>query len=180
MIALGALGISLGILALRKANEHYDALKEADKPELILGLGIGGAITLLIGVIVMLKAVSKRQSPQLPPVEERRGASPMASVGFTLFGLALGAMTCLYMFAASAARHIETVAAQQFHQDGQMIALIVLCLSLLFGLAGLFLRGYALGRVPVYFFVGGVITYFTAGFAKMNLLEWQPFVATLQ
>lgn len=179
-LALGALCMLLSFFALRAANSSYDALKATDRADMIAGLGFGGAITLLLGTVLMLKAFSKRKKTQHTAVEERREASTLAQLIFTFCGLAMGAIACLYMFAASAARHIDTQTAQQVYHGGQMIVLILLCLSLLFGFVGMFLRGYALGRVPVYFVVGAVVTYFASGFAGLNLLEWQPFVAAIQ
>ncbi len=47
---------------------------------------------------------------------------------------------------------------------------------MLFGLAGIFLRGFALGRVPAYFLFGGVLTYFAVPIFGIDALDLHEFV----
>ncbi len=84
------------------------------------------------------------------------------------------------MFLAAAARLVETEKAQLFASGGLVIGFLLMIVSALFGMVGLFLRGYALGRVPVYFLIGAGLTFAAVRVFGINMLEWQHFMVQLQ
>ncbi len=183
MLIVGGGLVGGGLSLLGSANEHYDALKASDQPGLLALLGLGGAAAVLIGATLLFRVAyirATRSGEEEGRIEQTRETSPLARIVFTLLGLAFGMVACLYMFASAAAHFVPTETAEIFAVGGVLIALSLLGLSLLFGLVGLFLRGRGLGRVPVYFVIGGGLTYLACGFMKLNLLEWPQFVAGLQ
>lgn len=186
---VGGAIMALGIQAVKYTNENYEAIRESGAIGTLVGFGLGGMAAVLIGVFVIMRAVFKwRAAPATaaasqysanvaPPV---RKASTGARVFFSLLGFAFGTIACLYMFMAAAARFVETELAQDFSNGSALIALLLALVSLLFGLVGLFLRGYALWRVPIYFVFGGVLAFAAVRVAGINMLEWQQFIAKLQ
>ena len=149
----------------------------------LAGLVIGGVIALLISAIAILRAVPKKDATNqatAQPEQPVRQPSPVARVLFSLLGVALGSIAILYMFMGAAVRFLPGEKAQLFSAGSVVIALALLGVSLLFGLVSLFLRGYALGRVPVYFVLGGMFTYAVVQIARVNFLEWDGLVAALQ
>lgn len=152
----------------------------------MVGLGLAGTGILLFGVFVMFRAVSDRfaapdASQQSANVAQPvRQASNRAQVICSLFGLGLGTIASLYMFLAAAARLVETEKAQLFASGGLVIGFLLMIVSALFGMVGLFLRGYALGRVPVYFLIGAGLTFAAVRVFGINMLEWQHFMVQLQ
>ncbi len=188
-IGLGGAIMVLGLHGLKYANEYYEALRDSDAIGTLAGLGLGGLAALLIGVIIILREIarmvrvssdptgSQYQADEAHPV---RQASNRMRVLFSLLGFAFGAIACLYMFMVSAARHFDTETAQLFQQGGVFIVFCLTALSLLLDLVGIFLRGFALGRVPAYFLFGGVLTYFAVPIFGIDMLEWQAFVVLLQ
>jgi len=189
LIAVGAAIMVLGLQAVKYANENYEAIRDSNGIGAAAGLGLVGMVALLIGVIVMMRAVFKRRATlaradasqySANVVQPVRKAPTGARVFFSLLGFAFGTIACLYMFMAAAARFVETETAYLFANGGVLIALFLALVSLLFGLVELFFRGYALGRVPVYFLFGGVLTFATVRIAGINMLEWQQFTTMLQ
>ena len=189
LVGAGGAVMMLGLQVVKYANANYEAIRDSSGVGTAAGLGLAGIAALLIGVFVMMRAAFKRASASVETTASRHSAnaakpvqrvSTGARVFFSLLGFALGMIACLYMFMASAARFVDTDTAQLFSNGGALIAIFLALLSLLFGLVGLFLRGYALWRVPVYFLVGGVLTFATVRVSGINMLEWQQFTASLQ
>ena len=173
----------IGMQAIKYANTNYDAIKADSGAGAAVGLGLGAIAALLIGVVIMLRALrSKSGDTQETPeiAEPKRAASGLARAVCSLLGLGLGTTACLFMFMVAAARQIDTEAAQHFSAGGFLIAIILAALALLIGLFGLFVRGYALGRVPIYFISAAVLTYAAVGVLQIDFLELPGFVAGLQ
>ena len=136
-----------------------------------------------VGVILMARAIGSRKLPSqntVPVTKTVRRASTVARVFFSVLGFVFGAIACLYMFMVSAAGRVETDKAEAFSTGGVVIALFLAVVSLLFGFVGIFLRGYALGRVPAYFLLGGMLTYAAVHLSGTRIIVWQEFLAGLQ
>jgi hypothetical protein len=175
-LAVGAMLVALGMQTVRHANENYDAIRDGSGIGAAAGLGLAGVAALLIGVILLFLAFFGSRSEG----NRARRASGGVLLIFSLLGFAIGAAACLNMFMAAAARFVTTEKADQFSGVGVMVAFLLAFIALFFGLVGLFLRGYGLGRVPLYFVLGAVLTFAAVRLLKINLLEWQPFIAMLQ
>ncbi|WP_371225925.1 hypothetical protein [Roseovarius sp. 2305UL8-3] len=176
-----------GLQTLRQANQHYDALRDSELPGVLIGLGLGGSVMFLFGIIMMARAMyrllvasSDGFQDEIEEAQPARQTSGWLRLLFSLLGFVIGAIACFYMFMVSAARYIDTETSQLFQQGGVFIVFCLIALSLLFGLVGVFLRGFALGRVPVYFLFGGMLTYAAVRILGFNMLEWQDFVVRLQ
>ncbi|WP_306114001.1 MULTISPECIES: hypothetical protein [unclassified Roseovarius] len=183
LMAVGAIFMAASIQALKYAYQNHEAMRESGAFGTLAGLVIGGVVALLIGAIAMLRAIPKKDATNqdaTQPEHPVRQPSAMARVLFSLLGVALGSIAILYMFMGAAVRFLPGEKAQLFSAGSVVIALALLGVSLLFGLVSLFLRGYALGRVPVYFVLGGIFTYAVVQIARVNFLEWDGLVAALQ
>ena len=188
LLAAGALLMSLGIQAVKFANRNYEAIRESSGVAAAAGLGLAAIALLLIAGLLMMRAITKRRSASAGADGYAYAASdartaPQPSTGARVFsslmGFAFGAIASFYMFVAGAARFVDTETAQTVAKGGGAIALLLLAASLLLGLLGLFLRGSALRRVPIYFFCGGALTFAAFRLLRVNLLDWPQFVAQL-
>lgn len=175
LLALGGAVMVLGLQAVKYTNANYDAIRDSIGLGGAAGLGIATYAIFLTGIVVMARAVFKRRAAQ-----PMRKVSNRAKLLSSLFGFTLGTIACLLMFMTAAAKFVETEPAQLFSAGGALIAFLLLLLSILFGLVGLFFRRHALRRVPVYFFLGGGLTFATVRIAGINMLKWPQFIAMLQ
>lgn len=189
LVGAGGAVMALGIQAVKFTNENYQSIKASSGAYAGLGLGFAGIVVFLIGIVIIVRGCSKKLAANAPASESQHSASvgqanrkpsKIAQVFFSLLGLTFGTITCLYLFMAGAARFIETERAPAFVNGSVIIAIFLCLVSLLFGLISLFLRGYALGRVPFYFLIGGVLTYVAVRAFKVNMLEWQQLTDFLQ
>ena len=181
--------MALGIQAVKFVNENYQSLKESHGSYAGAALGVAGAIVFLIGIVVIVRGCSQMLAAQTPAPTSQYSASfapavrkpsKIAQILFSLLGFVFGSIACLYMFMGAAARFIETQRAPAFSNGCVLIAFVLCFVSLLFGLASLFLRGYGLGRVPFYFLIGSVLTFVAVRVFKVNMLEWQQLMDFLQ
>ena len=178
LVGAGGAIMVLGLQAVKFANQNYEAIRDANGPGLAAGVGLGGMVFLLFGVVVMMRAAFGRRSRASArdlSTTERKGR-----ILFSLLGFVFGAIASLSMFIRAAAKFIEGDNVQAFVSGSAVIALSAAFASLLLGLIGLFARGYALGRVPVYFLFGGVLTYAAVRILRVNLLEWPQFVTLVR
>ena len=189
LFAAGATIIAIGFQAVKYANEHYEAIRDESGLGIAIGIGLASIAVVVIGGIVAVRALPKKRGEFTTADASQysanlakpvRKASTGARVFCSLLGFAFGVSACFYMFAAAAARFVDTVAAQHLAIGSQLIALFLAFVSLLFGLVSLFIRGYSLGRVPVYFLFGVLLTFATIRIARINFLEWPEFMAVLQ
>ncbi len=181
-VGLGGAIMMLGVQVVKYANQNYEEIRDGSGIAMAAAIGIAGFAVTLIGIIWIFSAVSQRMVADRGAVAKTatRRPSTTARVLFSLLGFTFGGIASFYMFLAAAARFVETETAQRFSNGGLIIAMSLALLSLLFGFVGLFLRGRALGRVPIYFFLGGAITYAAFRILRINVLEWPEFVAVLQ
>jgi hypothetical protein len=189
LIGAGGAIMALGIQAVKFTNENYQSIKASSGAYAGLGLGLAGIVVFLVGIVVIVRGCSKMLAARTPASDLQYSASSaqavrkpskIARVFFSLLGLAFGTIACLYLFMAGAARFIETERAPAFVNGSVIIAIFLCLVSLLFGLVGLFLRGYALGRVPFYFLIGNMLTYVAVRAFKINMLEWKQLTDFLQ
>lgn len=189
LVGAGGAIMALGIQAVKFTNENYQPIKASSGAYAGLGLGFAGIVAFLIGIVIIFRACSKgyvahtsasHAQYSANSTQVARKPSKIAQVFFSLLGLTFGTIACLYLFMAGAARFIETERAPAFVNGSVIIAIFLCLVSLLFGLISLFLRGYALGRVPFYFFIGNVLTYVAVRAFKINMLEWQQLADFLQ
>lgn len=73
-------------------------------------------------------------------------------------------------------KHPRNESASHFLLGGIIIIFSIAVISLLFGLVGLFVRGYSLWRVPFHFLTGGIFFFLAMRLLRVNVLEWQSFV----
>ncbi|WP_166418862.1 hypothetical protein [Cochlodiniinecator piscidefendens] len=182
---VGAAIMMIGRQVLKYANVNYETLRDGSGIEKAAGLGFAGTAIFVIGIIVMICSIfNKRTTPAKAAASQYSANVRLASAGtrvfFSLLGFIFGTISCLCMFTSAASRFVETEAAQHIEMVNLRIAFFLVFVSLLFGIVGFFLRGYALGRVPVYFLFGGVLTFATVRVTSVNMLEWQQFFGVLQ
>lgn len=180
MVGAGGGLVGLGTHLLRKANRNYEVLRDAGELGVLSGFAIGGVVATLLGVWLIYRAFRHRGDAAREEGREVRQPSNFARAAWSILGLAFGATACSYMFMASAARLIDTDAAETFSAGGVLIAFALAGVSLLLGIVGLLRRGSSMVRVPIYFLFGGIITYAVFQYFWINPLEWPQFVAQLR
>ncbi len=179
--------MALGLQILKLANENYAAIRESHGIATAAVIGIAGMAIGLTGIVIIVRACFKvfaapalvSEYPAVTTYPARR-PSKAAEVIFSLLGIALGVISCLYLAIAAAAQLIETEQARAVSGGGVLIAFFLAFVSPLFGLAGLLARGRGLWRVPVYFIFSWILTLATYRILRVNLLEWEPFTAFFQ
>jgi len=181
---VGTLIFFASLEVVKFVNTRYETIRDDFGIGVAAGTAFVAVLGMLAGVVMMYRAVPKGHSSpkdsQSSNVEPKRKASNKARVICSLFGFALGAIAIFYILLSAAASLIETEAARHLTTGGFVIAGGLLLVALIFGFVGLFLRGYALGRVPGYFVLGFILTYLVFRFARVNPMEWQQFTAALQ
>jgi hypothetical protein len=182
-LAVGAIAMSLGVQILKYPIKNYDAIRDGSGIGTAAGYGLAGTVVLLLSIFLIVRAVPNRSknsryaaNVELPV----RQASNRAKLICSLLGFALGAIAFLYLYMAAASTGIETEKARIFAYGGLLIAAFLSTVAILIGMAGPFLRGYALGRVPVYFVIAAGLSFAAVRLFRVNILEWQQFTVLLQ
>lgn len=182
-LAVGAVTMSLGIQILKYTIESYEAIRDDSGIGIVAGYGLAGTAILLLAIFLIKRAVpaqstnSQHAGNAEQPV---RQASNRAKLICSLLGFSLGMIAMLIMFMSAAARFIETEKAELAANGGLLIAALLSIVVSFIGMVGLFLRGYALGRVLVYFVIGAGLTFAAVRLLRINMLEWQQFTVLLQ
>lgn len=188
-LVVGGLIMTFGNHVVKFAKVNYESIREDVGVNAAAGLGFAGAVIILFGVFMMFREIFKWWAAPARAVASQRSAivaqpvresSNRAKSICSLLGFCFGAIAMLNMFMSAAARFIETEKADLFLIGGLLIAALLVIVSSLIGMVGLFLRGYALGRVPVYFVIGAGLTITAVRLFKMNMLEWLQFTTILQ
>lgn len=190
LLAVGAVIMAIGIQAVNHTIEYYHAIRAESGIGTAIGISLVSVLIVLIGCIVAMRALPPK-GPTAPATaaaspysanqrQSVRKASTGGRVFFSLLGFVFGAIACFYLFAAAAARFVDTETAQAIAIGSVLIALLLAFVSLVFGIVGIFLRGYALGRVPVYFLLGVALTFASVRALRINMLEWPQFLTMLQ
>jgi hypothetical protein len=169
--------ILLGSGLIRFANESYETLRADGGVGLSLAVGLGAFATIIFGIVLFWRSFRKRPA-QVSYVSEPLPAAGGARRGPLLFGLALGFIACFSMFMTSAARLLNPATDNVVSAFAFLGALTVTFVALLIGIIGLFRRGSALRRVPLYYLAGAILTYATFRFFYIDLRSW-PWFASL-
>lgn len=191
MLATGALFLTLGYNVLRYAVSNYSLLQDKGDTGSIIGIGsaIAGSILLLAGGWLAIRATARSRSVSSPaseahhayrPPQRGRKSSPLARLICTLLGTALGAAACFSMFIAGTASYVGTQNGESLAIGSFTIAAALAFIAIILGCAGLVLRGRGLGRVPLYFVCGAVLTYVYVRTSGINLLEWRDLMNAVQ
>jgi hypothetical protein len=183
LVALGGGLIGLGGWTIRRANENYEAIKESSGIGGAAFFGLLGIIFFLIGVFLIYRAsfnATKQSTNAHETPQQKRVVSTTSRRVTTILGTALGLIACFYMFLVSASRSIETETAGIFYLGGLVIVFFATFLALICGFLGLFIRGYALWRVPYFFLVSSILLFYTMKFLRVDALKWQAFVDYMQ
>lgn len=188
-LAVGGAIMLVGNRAVKHVNENYELIRDSSGVGMAVGLAFAAIAVFLVGIFLIIRAFLKgRAEPARSTVlhhsdnvvRPQRESSSRAKSICSLLGFCFGAIATFYMFMSAAARLIETENAELFSNGGLLIAALLVIVSSLIGMVGLFLRGYAMGRVPVYFVIGAGLTFAAVRLFGINMLEWQQFTVQLQ
>lgn len=189
LVGAGGGVMGFGIWVVRHTHSNYQAWKDAGKVATALGIGAAGIAIVMLGIYLISRGVMKRlDAPSGVTATQYGGTfgkpvrqpSNRARFLFSLLGFVFGVIAFLYMFASAAARSFDTERAHLFTMGAVVMAFGFAIVALLFGIVGLFLRGRGLGRVPIYFVFGAVLTYSVMWISHVNMAEWPIFAAQLQ
>jgi hypothetical protein len=164
---------------IRFANENYERLRADGGVGLSLAVGLGAIAIFILGIVLFWRSLRKR------PAQEVHVAGPLAPpgksrLGPVLFGLALGIAACFSLFLAGAARLVNPTTDNQVSGLALLAVLALTLSALLIGIVGLFRRGSALRRVPLYYLAGAILTYAAFRLFYIDLRDWSLFTALMQ
>lgn len=162
---------------IRFANENYEKLRADGGVGLSLAVGLGGIAIFILGIVLFWRSLRKRPAQALPVAESPSGRSRLGPV---LFGLALGIAACFSMFMAAAARLVNPATDNVVSALALLAALALTLLALLIGIIGLFRRGSAMRRVPLYYLAGAILTFAAFRLFYIDLRSWPLFMALMQ
>jgi hypothetical protein len=181
-----------GLQLIKVANRNYDSIKEEYGVAAALGMGLGSFAVLILSIILFFRAVrpvvpsasvaatgSYQTTLQQPRVQTSAGARAF----FSLLGLAMGAIACMFMFVGSGVQRLGTIgevdkkAADTLFLGSVTIAFTLVAVALLIGFLGLFFRGLPMRRVPVFFFLGAMALYTTFQTLRTHPMNWPTFKA---
>lgn len=168
--------ILLGGGLIRFTNENYERLRADGGTELTLAFGIAAFATILLGIVWFWRSLQKRPAP-MPRLSEPAPVSQTAGRGPLVFGLALGVIACFSMFMTSAARLLNPAMDNIVSAFAFLAAVSLTLLAFLIGIIGLFRRGSALRRVPLYYLAGAILTYAAFRLFYIDLRTWPWFVS---
>lgn len=171
--------ILLGGGLIRFANENYEKLRADGGVGLSLGVGLGAIAIFILGTVLFWRSLRKR------PAQELYVAEPLAPTGKSrlgpvLFGLTLGVTAFFSLFMAAAARLVNPATDNLVSGLALLAALALTLLALLIGIFGLFRRGSALRRVPLYYVAGAILTYAVFRLFSIDLRNSSWFMALMQ
>jgi hypothetical protein len=169
--------ILLGSGLIRFANENYEKLRADGGVGLSLAVGLGAFATILFGLVLFWRSLRKRPSPA-SQLSEPPLVSGKARLGRLLFGLVLGVIACFSLFMTSAARLLNPATDNTVSAIAFLAAVSLTLLAFVIGIIGLFRRGSALRRVPLYYLAGAILTYAAFRLFYIDLRNW-PWVASL-
>ena len=181
VVGAGGAIMSFGIQGIKYTHKNYDAIRDSGGVATAVGLGLAGIVLMVLGIYVIVRGCANRVAASDTSPYATNAGQPMrqpsnwARVLFSLLGFAFGAIASFYMFVAAAARFVGTAKALHYSHGAQITVLTFTIVALLFGLCGIFLRGFALGRVPVYFVFGAVLTFAAVRLLRVNILDWPQF-----
>lgn len=176
LMIVGVLVILFGSGMIRFANENYEALRADGGVGLSLAVGLGAFATFILGVVLFWRSLRKRPAQPSEPLPSSAKSRPLPA----LLGFALGVAACFIMFMAAAARLVNPAMDNMVSGLALFAALALTLLALLIGIVGLFRRGSALRRIPLYYLAGSILTYATFRFFYIDLRNWPWFTTLVQ
>lgn len=188
-LVLGALTLLISSQAAKYLNENYETMRDSYGIGAVAGLGLVAMIGMIFATVWLFRGFSqqpnstaKRQGSPHSSLAMRttRQASGRAKTICSLVGLSLGFSAYILLLLSTAARDIETEQVIALAK-GSAIAAVGLCgLSFLLGVLEILFRGYALWRIPLYYFVGGILSFVVFRAFGIDWLLTQKFVEHLQ
>ncbi|MFY2825669.1 hypothetical protein [Ruegeria sp. MALMAid1280] len=187
-VLVGILILSVGQQLMRQANDSYETIKQSYGMGAAAGLGIGGALMLVYGCVLMYRGLTAANTQQNKTISHgsgtdgrpKRKASYMARTISSVVGFIFGSIASFYLIVGTVARSIDTNVAREFATEAGMAMIGLAFLSVFIGITGLRLRGFGLGRVPVYFLIGALITISAINLSGTNPYEWGWLVSRLR
>ncbi|MDC0657665.1 hypothetical protein N6L27_06635 [Leisingera sp. SS27] len=164
-------------------NKNYEAVREVFGVGGVLAGAAFGVVTFLWGLSLAWRVVVRGPltgGDHSGPVEPKPKASARALTLSSLTGLLLGVLVYALGFLWTAAQKMEIELTGLFAIGSNAVVFLLLGFMLSLLLPPLFLRGYGLGRVPLYFVFGMVLSYFAVRLLHINPLDWEDFIIRLQ
>ncbi|WP_170408967.1 hypothetical protein [Ruegeria arenilitoris] len=179
-VLVGILFLSAGQQAVKQANESYEVIKQSYGIGAAAGLGVAGVFALVAGCILMYRGIlagNKQRNKAISGASETGGrrkriTSNRARTICSIVGFSLGAIATFYLITGKIAHSMDTESAREYALGASVIMIGLPMLSLLIGFIGLFVRGFALGRVPVFCVLGAFITICAIILSGANPYEW--------
>ena len=171
--------ILFGSGLMRFANENHERLLADGGAELTSAFWIAVYTTMIYGSVLFWRSL-RRRPVQVARLSEPLPVSGKSRLGPVLFGLALGVTACFSMFMASAARLLNPALDNLVTGLALLAALALTLLALVIGIFGLFRRGSALRRVPLYYVAGAILTYAVFRLFSIDLRNWSWFTDLMQ
>lgn len=170
-----------GVQVMKYANTNYETIRDSSGVGAAAGLGLGALGAFLFGGYLLMRALGRGNMAggQARVQQPSRQASSGAMLFCSVLGFIFGSVACFFIFAAQAARYVDTEAARHLAIGGGAIGLGLVALSLLIGFFGLFVKGFGLGRVPVYFVLGCVLTFAVIRVFFGDVREWIALISVL-
>lgn len=180
--ALACLIFLTGWQMIKLANSHYVEISDQYGIAAAAALGLGSFFLAILGVVMMFGSLRAAPSAGLP---ERRVLQ--ASLGARLFcatlGLSSGVLAVFFLYLAVAGRqlgvhgHVTAAAANGMAASSGIVALSITALAAILGLVGLFLRGFPLRRVPVFFLLGAMLLFTGFQTFRIHPTDWPVVMA---
>lgn len=184
--------IGAGGQLIRVANINYDSLRDQYGVLAAAGLGLVSIAIMIFGVFLMIGAVRPARSasayPSTPayPTSVARPqvqASAGARLFFSLFGLALGGLACLFMYVGNASRQlgvtgqVDPETANAMATGSAIAAFLLVALGFFIGFIGIFVRRLPMRRVPVFLVLGTMLVFTSFQMLSIHPANWPTFMA---
>jgi uncharacterized membrane protein YhaH (DUF805 family) len=189
---LGVLLLTSGVLLIRYTNHDYELIRDQYGLSAAAGLGLGGFVLALAGATIKIRTVLQFRPVSDPtlsvasPTSEPRTqvqTTAGARLFFSLLGLGLGGLACLFMYIGNAGRQmgitgqVNTETANAMAMGSTIAAFLLLGLAFLIGFIGLFVRRLPMRRVPVFFVLGAMVLYTSFQTLRIHPTNWPTFMA---
>ncbi len=188
VVFAGSLLMCMGLYIIKDLNEEYEVLRDSNGLGFITAFALSGVVFLLAGCFILFRAfLSKRSSRNGTALQSSENGEPQilrasgkAQTLSSVFGLILGVGACVCFLSGVMATRVATETGFEVFQSTLVVSISLLVSSILIGLVGVFLRGYALGRVPVYFAIGALATFSIVLFTGLPEQLMEYFYSALQ
>jgi hypothetical protein len=192
-LVLALVFVGVGGQLIKIANQNYETIRDQYGILAALGIGLGAIGFMILGITLLFRALWP--TPSMPMSSSGyaypTGATrlpPRTSAGarlfFSLLGMGLGALACLFMYLANAGRQlgidgkVDAEAARAMMGGSTIAAFLLLALAALIGFVGLFVRRLPMRRVPVFFLLGAMLLFATFRTFEIHPINWPTFMAS--